>query len=329
MTCFTPLAISLVASLVSPQVAGSVAGSASVDRARADFEAGRYADAASALESATKGNTEDAVAAYWLGRVRLEQRNYHRAIDAFARAVHLSSSNSEYHRWLARAEAEVADREHSILMARRVRKELEQSVRLDASNVAARRDLQGFYLEAPWLIGGSESKAWSQAGAIAALDPVAGHLARAAYWAHKKDVARAKAEYGAMVDARPRDVAPYLEAAVFYESADDSGALRAVIDLAEQIDQREPQLMYFRGVLGVLTGAGLDGAEEALTAYLDRVTPRSDRPDPSAAHDWLGRLYEAVGHLDRAATEFRKALALEPGRKSARDNLKRLEQRKE
>ena len=69
-------------------------------------------------------------------------------------------------------------------------------------------------------------------------------------------------------------------------------------------------------------------AEGALRAYAEGVPRRSDRPAPSAARDWLGQVYEALGRPDEAATEFKKALALDPNRKSARESLRRLEQQK-
>jgi tetratricopeptide (TPR) repeat protein len=296
-----------------------------IERARADFDAGRYAQAARALEPVATPDTRDATAFYWLGRARLEEGDYPRAVEALTRAVNLSPGNADYRRWLARAHAEIADREHSFTMARRVRQELEQAVRLDPSNLAVRRDLMGFYLEAPWLLGGGEGKAKAQIDAIAALDPIAGHLARAAYFRHKNDLARARAEYEAVLKAAPRAIAPYLEAAEFYERAEHPAGLKQAIEAAQKIDPDELQLLYFRGVLGVLTRTDLDKAEEALRAYLDRVPPRSDRPAPAAAHEWLGRLYEALERPDQAATEYKQALALQSDRDSARARLRRLE----
>jgi tetratricopeptide (TPR) repeat protein len=323
-----PLPVCLVALLflqVHPTDKAAPADqSATVDGARAEFEAGRYGDAARALESAVSADGGDAAAAYWLGRTRLEQRQYRPAIDALSRAVKLKPADAEYHRWLARAEGEIADREHSLGMARRVRQDLEQAVRLDPSDVAARRDLEGFYLEAPWFIGGGDGKALGQVEAIATLDPIAGHLARAVYWMHRKDPARARNEYTAAIEGHPEDIAPYLEVAVFYEKSGDAAGLRSVIREAERVDPGEPQLMYFRGVLGALASFGLNRARDNLTSYLAQVPRRSDRPDPAAAHEWLGRVHQALGHPEDAAAEYRKSLALEPGRKSARDRLQQL-----
>jgi tetratricopeptide (TPR) repeat protein len=298
-----------------------------IERARTAFDAGRYSEAAQLLEPLAGPNTLDAPASYWFGRAKLEEHDYRGAVDAFARAVNITPNDAEYRRWLARAQAEIADRERSFTMARRVRQQLEQAARLDPSNVAVHRDLMGFYLEAPWLIGGGEGKAKAQIEAIAALDPVAGHLARAAYWRHKNDRVRAKAEYEAALASSPPTITPYLEAAEFYERVDDAPALRAVIERAEKINADEPQLLFFRGALKTLEKADLPGAEEALRTYLNRVPPRSDRPSAAATHEWLGRLYEALGHLDRAIAEFKNALTQQSDRDSARDRLRRLEQR--
>ena len=43
--------------------------------------------------------------------------------------------------------------------------------------------------------------------------------------------------------------------------------------------------------------------------------------------DRLGRLYEALGQRDRAIAEYKEALAQQSDRDSARDRLRRLEQR--
>jgi len=80
-------AFAVIAIAASPQATVSAARSVSLGDARVDFEAGRYAEAAVALEFVTTSRPEDATAFYWLGRARLEQGDYHHAIDAFTRAV--------------------------------------------------------------------------------------------------------------------------------------------------------------------------------------------------------------------------------------------------
>jgi tetratricopeptide (TPR) repeat protein len=324
------VALSLVCAAVAPSSQSIDARTdPRVEAARVQFEAGRYADATTTLESVVAAEPENASAYYWLGRTRIELHEYARAVDALKRACELKPQDSEYHRWLGRAYGEVADRERSFSLARRVREQFEEAVRLAPSNIAARRDLMQFYLEAPWILGGGEDKAWSQAAAIAAIDPVAGHLARAACWAHRHDAAgaaKAKAEYQAVLDARPNEVGPYLEAAEYFEKQKDIPGLQAAVDGATRVDPKAPALAYFLGVLDILSGVKPDEAETFLKAYLSGVPPRSDRPSHASAHEWLGRLYESQGRRAEAAAEYKEALRLDPNRRSARESLRRLGQ---
>lgn len=300
-----------------------------VERAHGQFEAGRYNDAAAGLQSIVAAEPENAEAYYWLGRARFELRDYVRAGEALKRATELAPKDSEYHRWLGRAYGERADREHSFTLARRVRQQFEEAVSLAPSNIAARRDLLSFYIEAPRILGGGGDKAWNQAAAISAIDPVAGHLARAVWWVHRNDaegLAQARTEYEAVLAATPRQTGPYAEAAEYYEKRKDVAGLQQAVDGAARVDPNAPELAYFRGVLGALSGVKVGEAETSLKTYLTVIPPRSDRPSHSSAHEWLGRLYESTGRRVLAADEYHEALRLEPNRQSARDSLRRLGQ---
>jgi uncharacterized protein HemY len=131
------------------------------------------------------------------------------------------------------------------------------------------------------------------------------------------------AEYRAVFDARPADVEAYIEAAEYYEARNDADGLRAAADGVARLAPNDPRLSYILGVLRVIEGGAFASAETSLKAYL-MVPPRSDRPGPASTHEWLGRLYEESGALVRAAAEYRTALALEPGRKFAKESLRRL-----
>jgi tetratricopeptide (TPR) repeat protein len=300
-----------------------------VERARGQFEAGGYNEAAAGLQSIVAAESDNAGAYYWLGRARFELRDYVRASEALKRATELAPKDSEYHRWLGRAYGEQADRERSFTLARRVRQEFEEAVSLAPSNVAARRDLMNFYLEAPRILGGGADKAWNQAEAISAIDPIAGHLARAVCWIHRNDaegLAKAKSEYEAVLTATPRQAGPYFETAEYYEKRKDAAGLQQAVDGASRIDPNAPELAYFRGVLGAVGGVRVSEAEASLKTYVTLVPPRSDRPSRASAHEWLGRLFESTGRRVLAADEYREALRLEPNRRSARDSLRRLGQ---
>jgi tetratricopeptide (TPR) repeat protein len=295
---------------------------ATVEQARQLFAAGRYAESAESLKSIPE---PPAVVLFWLGRAQFELRDYAAASQAFERGVALAQSDSELHRWLGRAYGEEAARKRSLTLAIRVRRQFEEAVRLDPTNIAARRDLLEFYLQAPRLLGGGDDKARQQVAAIAALDPVAGHLASAAFAQHHGEASRAGAEYAAVMAAKPPSVEPYFEAAEFYEAHRDAAGLRAACDNVARLAPKDPRLSYIQGVVQVIEGGELASAETSLTTYL-AVPPRSDRPGHASTHEWLGRLYEGSGALVRALAEYRAALALEPGRKFATESLRRVGQ---
>ena len=326
-TSFAAAAFAIVTLLVAPGLGNSGANLRidAVDQARRQFDAGHYGEAVDILNTRVEHAPRDAAAFFWLGRARFELRDYPGAITALERGVALNPDDSEYHRWLGRTYGEEADRKRSFPLATRVRREFEHAVRLGPGNIAARRDLLQFYLEAPWILGGGDDKARDQVTAIAALDSSAGHLARAAYLAHRHDIPQAAAEYRAAVNARPVNIDSYFDAAEFFEKQGDAGGLRTALDGAASIDCGDPRLLYFRGIADVIAGVDLADAESVLHRYLT-VPTRSDHPSRSSTHEWLGQLYERLGRVADARTEYRTSMALDPDRKSPRERLRRLGQ---
>ena len=183
--------------------------SASLQNAIRQYNSGNYSGAVSTLQVAVIANPNNAELAYWLGRSYYELRDYDNAITNGEKAVELDSKNSDYHLWLGRAYGGKADREHSFFLAKKVKKEFEDAVAANPSNIAARRDLEEFDIDAPWVVGGNKDEAKAQVEAIAAIDPVQGHLARALYDAQvakKQDAA--ESEYQQALAAKPKTVEP-------------------------------------------------------------------------------------------------------------------------
>jgi tetratricopeptide (TPR) repeat protein len=173
--------------IAKPPAAHSVFSGAAADataqiqNAQRQFNAGNYSGAISTLQAATLQNPNSAEAYYWLGRSYYEIRDYDNAITAAEKSVAIDAKNSVYHQWLGRIYGGKADRDRSFTYARKVKKEFEAAVELNPSNIAARRDLEEYCLQAPWVVGGNKDEAKTQVEAIAALDPIEGHLARAVY----------------------------------------------------------------------------------------------------------------------------------------------------
>jgi tetratricopeptide (TPR) repeat protein len=292
--------------------------------AKDQFERGDYPSAIATLTSALAENPRDALLSHWRSRCYLEQRDYARAISDGERAVSERPDDSEYHRWLGRAYGGAAEQAKSFSMARKVRAAFENAVRSNPANIAARRDLEEYYLEAPWIVGGDRGKALDQVNAIAEVDAAAGHLARAAYLHDAKRFDEAEAEYRRVLDLRPDRIEPYLEMADFYLKRGDAAGLVNVVDEAARVKPSDTRLIYYQGVALIVTNRHLAEAELLLRRYLTTAPRRSDLPSHADTHQWLGRLNERLGNVQTAADEYRAALALDPDQKSAREALRRL-----
>jgi len=317
-------AVSALNGLPSFAVA-AVDASAQIQMAQRQFNAGNYSAAISTLQSAVTQNPNSAEAYYWLGRTYYEIRDYDNAIAAAEKSVALDPKNSVYHQWLGRIYGGKADRDRSFSYARKVKKEFEEAVQLNPQNVAARRDLEEYDLQAPWVVGGNKDEAKAQVEAIAALDPIAGHLARGVYdmdAAKKSDLA--EKEYREVLAAKPAKVEPYLEVIAFFQQQNKPADMETAIEAAALVTPNDPRLGYWRGAALTLANSNLADAEKYLKAYLASTPERSDWPSHSAARGWLGRVYEAQGKRGEAAEQYRAALQLDPNDKDAKTRLDRL-----
>jgi tetratricopeptide (TPR) repeat protein len=308
-------------------ISGAIAAdvSAQIQTAQRQFNAGNYSAAISTLQSGVTQNPNSGEGYFWLGRTYYEIRDYDNAIAAAEKSVALDPKNSVYHQWLGRIYGGKADRDRSFSYARRVKKEFEAAVQLNPDNVAARRDLEEYDLQAPWVVGGNKDEAKAQVEAIAALDPVAGHLARGVYdsdAAKKSDLA--EKEYREVLAAKPAKIDAYLEVIAFFQQQNKPADMDTAIQAAALVAPNDPRLGYWRGAALTLANSNLADAEKFLKAYLASTSDRSDWPSHAAARGWLGRVYEAQGKRSEAAEQYRAALQLDPNDKDAKSRLDRL-----
>ena len=302
--------------------------SAILQLAQRQFNAGNYSSAITTLQSALTQNPGSSEIHYWMGRNYYELRDYNNAITHAEKSVELDARNSLYHQWLGRAYGEKADREHSFSLAKKVKKEFQEAVRLNPSNIQARRDLQEYDIDAPWIVGGNKDEAREQVEAIAALDPVEGHLARAVLDLELlKKPELAENEYREVLKAKPARIEPYFEVVTFFVRQNKPAEIETVIQAAALVGPNDPRLAYYRGVSRVVSGTEFPRAEEYLKSYLASTPDRSDWPSHAGAREWLGRLYETEGKYVEAAEQYRAALQLDPGRKETRARLQRLEKK--
>jgi tetratricopeptide (TPR) repeat protein len=297
-----------------------------IDAARQQFDQGQYGAAMSTLQSAQSQNPSSAETYFWMGRAFFDIHDYGSAIAQFQKAVNLNGNVSRYHQWLGRAYGNKADKDKSFFVARNAKGQFETAVKLDPSNVAARRDLAEYCMQAPWIVGGSKQEALAQVVAIAAIDPVQGHLVKAEYYSMvQKNPSKAAIEYQQVLAEKPGGVEPYLEAAAFFGQQNKLPEMKSAIDSVAQLHPNDPRVTFYRGVYNVLSSTNLDGAEEEIKSYLASTPDRSDWPSHSSARDWLGRLYQQQEKPVQAAEQYRAALQLDPQNQDARARLQQLE----
>lgn len=305
-------------------VAAPFQSNASLQAAQLQFDAGKYTEAVKTLQAALAQAPQEAPLHHWLTRCYYELGDFDNAISSAERAVKIDPKNSDYHWWLGRAYGGKAEKSHSFFLARKVKREFDEAVRLNPANIKARRDLLEFYIEAPWIVGGDKDKARQQAEAILAMDAVEGHLALAEYWLGEKKPEQAEAEYVHVLDLKPNRAEPYFEVADFYQRRKQAARVEQAVEAAAHVNPSDPRLAYYRGLARVLAGDRLPEAEQFLKSYLKEVPQRSDFPSHASAREWLGQLYERLGKRKEAADQYRAALQLDPDRDTARSGLRRV-----
>ena len=317
------VAVLVAAAVVVPNVlAGQNGDSAGVRL----FDAGKFKEAKTVFEPALKTNARDAAAAFYLGRIAMEERRNDRAADYFETATKLDPKNSTYYLWLGRAygrEAQNANVLRQPGLARKTRGAWERAIELDPDNLDARSDLIQYYVQAPGFLGGSTSKALEQAEEIRKRNALRGYLELGALYERDKRSADAEKAYlAAAKEKSDRHVGEY-RLGVFYQS---TGAYEKAFELFESMIAANPSevgALFQIGKTGALSGQRLERAAEALEAYL-QTTPGRNDPSLAAAHWRLGMVHEKRQDRQRAKTEYESALRLDPTFKPATESLKKL-----
>ncbi|MFZ0641482.1 MAG: tetratricopeptide repeat protein [Candidatus Acidiferrales bacterium] len=301
------------------------AGADDLTGVQQQFDAGNYSGAMNTLRALVSQSPANAADHFWMGRCYYEMRDYSDAVSELEKATQLEPNSSLYHDWLGRAYGAVADQKKSFLLARRVKKEFQTAVDVGPSNIDARRDLEEYLIDAPWIVGGSKDDALAQVNAIEQIDPVEGHLAKARYELGLGKPDLAVAEFNAALSLKPQSIEPYLEGALYFSQQEKGPEVTALVEQAAQVSPKDPRLPFFRGVAYVLTGTDFPLAEENLKSYVASAPDRSDWPSHSIARYWLGQLYEKQGNKMAAAEQYREALGLDPDNSDAKRALSQLE----
>jgi tetratricopeptide (TPR) repeat protein len=278
------------------------------------------------FDPAFKTTARVGAAAFYVGRIAMEERKNDGAADYFEAATKLDPQNSTYFLWLGRAygrEAQNANVLRQPGLAKKTRNAWERAIQLDADNLDARSDLIQYYVQAPGFLGGSTTKAFEQAEEIRKRNALRGYLELGALHEREKKLPEAEKAYlAAAKEKSDRHVGEY-RLGLFYQN---TGAFDKAFDVFESMIATNPSefgALFQIGKTGAMSGQRLDRATAALEAYL-QTTPGRNDPSLAAAHWRLGMVHEKRQDRQRAKAEYETALRLDPTFKPATESLKKL-----
>jgi tetratricopeptide (TPR) repeat protein len=258
--------------------------------------------------------TGDKAEALNLGcRVEYQLEQWEKASDDCEQAVKLDRQNSGYHLWLGRtlgARASRASFLSAYSLAKRVRAEFEEAVRLNPLNADALADLGEFYYSAPGVLGGGVDKAAGVALQLDKFDPMRARELRARIAEERKDYGTAEREFKQLIASAPHPAFEWIKLAGYYRRharwAEMESAIASGQAAAERDRQANPALFDGAALL-IQTNRDSQRAAKMLEEYLAGRVKSEDAPT-FVAHTWLARLKQQLG--DTAAVDRERAAAL-------------------
>lgn len=292
----------------------------------AQYQAGRFGDAATVLGSALKATPDDARAAAWLGRAQIELGDHDAAIEALERAVELDSGNSDYQHRLGQAlgvKARNANVLRQATLAPQIRRQFERAIELDAGNLDAVSDLISYYLEAPAMFGGDVGRARELAASVLAKDRARGLGEVARVHESAGEVREAESTYRTAIAEFPSLPRPRLALAYLLQRQKRWADAFAALEALAAVDGQQDSACYQIGRTAALSGQNLERGSECLTQYL-RSPPRPGMPPATAAHFRLGQVHAHAGRTEQARAAFEETLRLDADHEDAKKALREL-----
>jgi tetratricopeptide (TPR) repeat protein len=313
----------VVGLLASAAVLSASAQRSPLAQANAALQAGE-ADKALAILSPLAQPGGEAHAYNLKCRVEYSLEQWDQAANDCEQAVKLDGRSSDDHLWLARALGAKASRASflsAFKLAKRVRAEFEEAVRLNPRNADALIDLGEYYYTAPGVVGGGIDKAEGVAAQMERIDPLRAHELHSRIAEQKKDYGSAEREYKQALTASAHPAFQWMTLAGFYRRRERwtemESAVRSGQNAAER-DKRAIVALYNGAALLIQTKRDPARTAKMLEEYLAGSVKSEDAP-AFVAHTWLARLKQQLGDSVAAGRERAAALALAHEYKPALD----------
>ncbi len=310
--------------LAAALAAGAQAPREPLAQARAALQAGEADKALDLLKSLGSAGAGLAEAHNLRCRVLLTLEHWDGAAGECEEAVRLDGQNAVNHLWLGRALGERAERASFLSaysLAKQVRSEFEEAVRLNPKDAEALADLGEFYESAPGVVGGGIGKAEAVAGQLDKVDPARAHELRGRIAEERKDLDAAEREYKQAISAGAHPAFQWATMASFFKRRQRWQEMEAAVSSCESAATRDKHAtvaMYLGASVLRATNRQPAQAARMLEAYL--ASPEKTEEAPAfVAHTWLARLKEQLGDPAAARRERAAALALAHDFKPAQD----------
>ncbi len=290
--------------------------------------------------------------------------DYKNSVIAFEKAVDLNNSNSVYYNWLGNAFGNRINEVNMLSkmkMAGKIKSSYERAIELDPQNIDPKWGLMQFHTNAPSIAGGDKKTAEELAGEIKKIDPKRGYSAYMQFYRATKKYDMLKKVIDEAIASDPDDMDYMSQLAAYYNDNNEPGraveiyrkVLKAnpgnvqaayqlgylcvnmkeydmAFDIFEDLINREEidvGALYQYGRVSAISGDRLDKGIQYMQEYM-KHEPTQGNPTHAAAFWRLGLIYEHKGDLEAAIKSMEKSLELDPKYKSAKDDLKRIKEKK-
>ncbi|MDQ6612801.1 MAG: tetratricopeptide repeat protein [Gemmatimonadota bacterium] len=280
-----------------------------------------------ALASVLQSQTVAAQATTIHAKALIKADSATRAVALLKAAIEAGPDSAAYHVWLAAAYTDLGSQANFFRQfgyVRRIRGELQRAVALDSNSVDAHSELSRFYLTAPGILGGSLSRAESEARKIATLSASRSHGLLGYIAHHRGDLKTAEREMRSAITAQPDSAWPYTALAFLLTDEQRNDEAFSLWEKSVSLDSTFRNSYLQMGAIGATTGTHLAQAAVALEHYVTNPPGLRDTRNVASAYNKLGHVYEKQGRTTDARRAYEKAIALAPNSSTYKASLKAL-----
>jgi tetratricopeptide (TPR) repeat protein len=314
---FLALAALLIAApiLAIAKGAGAQAPGADLAQANALLQAGEADKALALLEPVVQQDANNAEAHNLECRVWLTVGRFDDAVKECEKVVKLQPEISMNHLWLGRALGEKADKASFVSaysLAKRVRTEFEEAIRLDGRNAEALESMGEFDCDAPGVVGGGLDKAEAVAAQLEKVDVPRAHELRAEIAEQRKDYDAAEREYKEAIRTGTHPAGQWMTLGSYYLRRERWSDMTAAVRSGATAAQRDKHaaVPLFDGASTLIrANRELPLAAKMLEDYL-ASSEKSEEAPAFVAYSRLAKVKEQLGDKEAANRDRAAAMAL-------------------